>query len=131
MNKINLLGTIVKDIELRHTTSDMQVANFTLAVKRKVKNKDGNYDSDFVNCVAYGKLGETISKFFKKGSRILIDGELRNNNYENKKGEKVYSTNVVVNDIDFIDKLEKKTEEESNPYKAMGEKVENDIEMPF
>jgi single-strand DNA-binding protein len=140
MNKIFLLGNLTKDVETRYTTNNLCIATFNIAVRREQKNKEGNYDSDFINCVAYGKLGETIGKYFKKGSRIVVDGELRNNNYE-KDGVKHYSDNVVVNSISFVDKPEKKEEKidteivqqamNDDPYKAMGEEVQAGFELPF
>lgn len=111
MNVIVLSGTLVKDVEIRHTKSDLAIGNFTIAVRRDTKNKDGNYDTDFVNCVAYGKTAETINSYFKKGSRILLEGKIQTGSYENSKGEKVYTTNVAVSNINFVDKAEKSNSE--------------------
>lgn len=139
MNKVFLLGNLTKDVETRYTTNDLCIATFSIAVRRGQKNKEGNYDSDFISCVAYGKLAETIGKYFKKGSRIVIDGEIRNNNYE-KDGIKHFSDNVVVNSINFVDKPEKKETTDTEivqqamsdePYEAMGKQVEADFELPF
>ena len=110
MNVIVLSGTLVKDVELRHTKNDLSVGSFTIAVRREIKNKDGNYESDFVNCIAYGKLAETINSYFKKGSRILLEGRIQTGSYE-KDGKKVYTTDIVVNNINFVDKIEKSNSE--------------------
>ena len=107
MNVVVLSGTLVRDVELRYTKNDLAIANFTIAIKREVKNKDGVYESDFVNCIAYGKLGETINNYFKKGSRILLDGKIQTGSYEGQDGKKVYTTNIAVNQINFVDKVEK------------------------
>ena len=106
MNKVLILGTLVRDVELRYTQSGMAIARFSLAVRRDAKNKEGNYDSDFVNCVAYQKLGETIQKHFKKGSRILIEGHIQTGSYE-KDDKKVYTTDIIVENINFVDKIQK------------------------
>lgn len=111
MNVIVLSGTLVKDVEIRHTKNDVAIGNFTIAVRRDIKNKEGNYDTDFVNCVAYGKTAETLNSYFKKGSRILLEGKIQTGSYENSKGEKVYTTNVAVSNINFVDKAEKSNSE--------------------
>lgn len=104
MNKVTLFGRLVKDPELRKSAkSNLSVASFTLAVRRKTKNAAGEYESDFVRCVAWRNLAELIMQYFFKGSRILVCGSLRTDSYE-KDGKKQYSTYVVVDDINFVDK---------------------------
>lgn len=103
MNKVCLLGTLTKDVDIRYTPSNVAVAKFTIALKRDVKNKEGNYDSDFINCLAYNQLAEVISKYFKKGNRILIEGRIQTGSYENANKEKIYTTDVVVEKMNFID----------------------------
>lgn len=104
MNKVTLFGRLVKDPELRKSAkSNLSVASFTLAVRRKTKNAAGEYESDFVRCVAWRNLAELIMQYFFKGSRILICGSLRTDSYE-KDGKKQYSTYVTVEDINFVDK---------------------------
>lgn len=104
MNKVTLFGRLVKDPELRKSAkSNLSVASFTLAVRRKTKNAAGEYESDFVRCVAWRNLAELIMQYFFKGSRILVCGSLRTESYE-KDGKKQYSTYVVVDDINFVDK---------------------------
>lgn len=125
MNVIVLSGTLVKDVELRHTKNDLAVGSFTIAVRRELKNKEGNYESDFINCVAYGKLAETINNYFKKGSRILLDGKIQTGSYEGQDGKKVYTTNVVVNQINFVDKTEKSNSE------IVKDAVSDEIPLPF
>lgn len=137
MNKVIILGTIVRDIEMRYTQTNLAIARFTLAVRRDIKNKEGNYESDFISCLAYGKTGETIGKYFKKGSHILVEGHIQTGSFENSKHEKKYTTDVIVENINFVDKFEKK---ETNPYEEMGKQVQMDtiqnesgtsFEMPF
>lgn len=103
MNKVILDGRIVRDPEVRYTAGEKAtcIARFTLASTRTFKNADGNYDSDFITCVAMGKNGEFIEKYFKKGSGIVVEGNIRTGNYTNKDGVKVYTTEVYVDSIGF------------------------------
>lgn len=100
MNKLILLGNATKDPEVRYGNDNKPVARFGIAVQRKYKNKDGNYDTDFFNLVSFGKTAEFVEKYIKKGTKILVECELRNNNYE-KDGKTVYSDQIVVNAIEF------------------------------
>lgn len=102
MNKVILIGRITKDVELKTTTSGKSVATFTLAVNKDFKNADGNYDADFINCVAFGQQAETISKFVHKGDRFGVDGKISTRNYD-KNGSKVYVTEVIVNGFEFLE----------------------------
>ena len=138
MNRVIIQGRITKDVELRHTQTGTAIAKLNVAVRRKLKNKEGKYDSDFVNCIAYNQLGETISKYFKKGNRIAIEGRLQSGSYTNQKGDKIYTTDVVIDEVEFIDeKPKEETQTEivkqamsDDPYTAMGMKVEQS-ELPF
>ena len=123
MNKVFLKGNLVKDIEVRTTPSETKVGRFIVATKRNVKNKDGNYDSDFINCIAFDNHAEFIKKYFNKGSGILLEGNIRTGSYE-RNGEKVYTTDVVVEKVEFVDK-----QQQSDPYADMGNKVAN--EQPY
>ena len=100
MNKIELMGRLVADVELKKATKKdgADYTKFTLAVPRKnVKDK-----TDFINCVAFGKLAEVIAKFCKKGQRIIVCGSLQIDSVE-KDGNKTYYTNVMVNDFYFTE----------------------------
>lgn len=137
MNVTILKGNLTKNIELRYTTKDMAIARFNLAVRRDIKNKDGNYDSDFISCIAYGKTAELLSKYTEKGSKLLITGRITTGSYENSKGEKVYTTDILVNTVEFLDKkketqeaTEEQHEEEHDPFKEMGDKVSSE-DLPF
>ena len=103
MNRVILIGNLVKDVELRQTKTDFKIANFTLAINRETKNKEGNYDADYISCVAYGNTAELVSKFLEKGSKISVEGHIQTGSYENKEGKKVYTTDVAVEKIQFLD----------------------------
>lgn len=128
MNKVILKGNITKDIELRHTPNGVAVATFTVATKRNYKNQSGEYESDFIRCVAYRETAELINKYFLKGSGIIIEGQIKTGSYENN-GKKVFTTDVMVEHVDFVEKKEK--ENTTDPFEEMGKKVENDYDLPF
>lgn len=96
MNKVFLKGRLTKDPELRYTTNDTPVATFTLAIGRREKDK-----TDFLNCVAWGKTGEFVSKYFVKGQEMLSVGRIQVRDYDNKEGKKVYVTEVIVEEVEF------------------------------
>ena len=102
MNKVLLIGNLTKEVEVRFTTTNTKVAKFTLGIRRDVQNKEGNYDSDFINCVAYGNQAELVSKYLDKGSKISVEGRIQTGSYE-KDGKKVHTTDVVVEKIQFLD----------------------------
>ena len=102
MNKVLLIGNLTKAVEVRYTKSEMKVANFTLGITREIKNKDGNYDSDYINCVAYGNQADLVSKYLDKGSKVSVEGRIQTGSYE-KDGKKVYTTDVIVEKIQFLD----------------------------
>ena len=102
MNKIILVGRLTKDPEVRTTSAGFNTVNFTVAVNRNFKNKDGNYDADFLPCVAFRQTADFISKFFKKGSMISLDGRVQTRNYDAQDGSKRYVTEVVVENVEFV-----------------------------
>ena len=98
MNKVFLKGRLARDPELRYTTNNTPVATFTLAIGRKTKDNENKVD--FINCVAWGKTGEFVSKYFKKGQEILAVGRIQVRDYE-KDGKKVYVTEVIIEEVEF------------------------------
>lgn len=105
MNKCMLVGRLTRDPEIRYTQGENAscIARFSIAINRRFKNAEGNYDADFINCVAFGKGGEFIEKYFKKGMAIGISGRIQTGNYTNKDGVKVYTTDVVVEEAEFVE----------------------------
>ena len=105
MNTVNLVGNICKDMEIRYTTGDNSnaVLRNTIAVQREFKNKETNkYDSDFINIVAFSKTAEFLNKYFKKGSKVGIVGHIQTGSYTNKEGQKIYTTDVIVDKVEFV-----------------------------
>lgn len=110
MNKAILIGRLTKKPELKSTASGVSVATFTVAVNRRFKNADGNYDADFINCVAWRQQAEFLCKFFDKGSQIGIVGSIQTRSYDGADGKKVYVTEVACDEIYFVG-----TRKESQP----------------
>lgn len=99
MNKVNLIGNLVKDPELRYTKNNTPVASYTIAINTRYGE---NQETDYINITTWGKAGEFVSNYFKKGQAIGITGRLKNKNYEDNNGVKHYSMEVVTEDIEFV-----------------------------
>jgi single-strand DNA-binding protein len=103
MNKVCMMGRLTRDVELRYGgTNNVAVANFTLAVNRRFK-QEGQTDADFINCVAFGKTGEFVGKYFNKGLQVAVEGRIQTRTYDNAEGKKVYVTEVVAESVYFAD----------------------------
>lgn len=103
MNKVILMGRLTRDPETRTTTGGTSVCSFSIAVDRSYVKQGEERQADFFNCVAWNKTGEFVSKYFTKGNKILLEGELQNNNYEDNNGVKHYSVNVNVGKVYFVE----------------------------
>ena len=104
MNKVILMGRLTRDPEVRYIQGDnaMAIARYSLAVDRRFK-RDGEPDADFINCVAFGKSGEFAEKYLKKGTKVAVVGRIQTGSYTNKDGQKVYTTDVVVEEQEFAE----------------------------
>ena len=108
INKVVLLGRLTKDPDLKYAAgSGTAVCRFTVAINRQSK-KD---ETDFINCIAFGKTGETITKYFTKGSKIAITGNIRTGSYDAKDGTKRYTTDAIVETFEFVESTKKETNE--------------------
>lgn len=104
LNRVILSGRLTADPELRYTQSGTAVANFRLAVDRQFKNKDTNErEADFVNCILWRKSAENFCNFTHKGSLVGVDGRLQSRSYQNKDGQTVYVTEVVVDNFSLLE----------------------------
>lgn len=130
MNKVILIGNLTKEPELRTTAGGKSVTTFTVAVQRKFKNESGNFDADFINCIAWGKTAEFVSQYFKKGNKIATVGSIQTRTYD-KDGQKVYVTEVVVEEVHFVES--KKAESETKPVSIpeIPPMPNNDDDLPF
>lgn len=105
MNKVVLVGRLTADPQLKYTAgAGTAVTTFTLAVDRQFKNKDGQREADFINCVVWSKLAEVMANNLSKGRQIAVSGRIQTRNYDGKDGKKVYVTEVIVEDFQFLDK---------------------------
>ncbi|MBQ0111859.1 MAG: single-stranded DNA-binding protein [Bacteroidales bacterium] len=104
MNKVQLVGRLVRDAEVRYTSGDspMAIARWTVACDRRIK-KDGEQNADFIQCIAFGKTAEFIERYFFKGNKIGIVGRIQTGSYENKDGQKVYTTEVLAEEVEFVE----------------------------
>lgn len=103
LNRAILTGRLTRDPELRSTQNGTKVCSFTLAVDRQFRNKDGEREADFVQCVIWRKSAENFAKFTHKGSLVGIDGRIQTRNYENQQGDRVYVTEIVVDNFALLD----------------------------
>lgn len=122
MNKVVILGRLTTKPELRYTPSNTGYTRFSVAVDRRVKSQDGTRETDFINCVAWGKTAEIIARYFDKGNQICVDGSIRTGSYTAQDGSKRYTTDVNVDNFDFVDKKDNSNggfvsnEAQSTPY---------------
>lgn len=104
MNKAILMGRLTRDPEVRYTNGDkpMCIARYTLAVDRRFK-RDGQDGADFIPCVAFGKGGEFVEKYCKNGTKLAVTGRIQTGSYTNKDGQKVYTTEIVIEEQEFAE----------------------------
>ena len=103
MNKIILIGRMSKDIEIRYTQNQKEVGSFDLAVNRNYRSSNGEYDTDFFKCIAWGNLAKTIQTYTSKGSQLAIEGRVENRTYQANDGTNRHVTEVVVEGVHLID----------------------------
>ena len=102
MNKAFLIGRLTRDPELRYSSSNAAIANFSIAIDRQYTNNQGQRETDFINIVAFQKQAENIKKYVTKGSLVAVDGRIQTRNYEDKDGKRVYVTEVVADRVQFL-----------------------------
>ena len=120
MNKVILMGRLTRDPDVRYSQSDssMAIARFSLAVDRRFKKQGDTVTADFFNCTAFGKQAEFVEKYLKQGTKIVVTGRIQNDNYTNKEGQKVYSVQIMVEEIECAES------------KAAGQSQQNDSMPP-
>lgn len=114
INSTTLVGRLTKDPELRTTPSGVEVGNFTLAVNRTFTNQNGEREADFINCIVFRKQAVNVNQYLSKGKLAGIVGRLQTRSYENKEGQKLYVTEVVCDNVQFLEP--KDSQNESNSY---------------
>lgn len=149
MNKVFLVGRLTRDPELRYTSSNLATMRCSIAVDRQFVREGEERGADFINIVAFGNRAETMSKYLTKGSQIAVDGRIQTGSYDGQDGKKVYTTDVVVENFQFLDSkgsrnmdgLDEPTDnnipnedttDSSDPFADFGAKIEvSDSELPF
>ena len=124
MNKVFLIGRLTRDPELRYSSSNAAIANFSIAIDRQYTNGQGQRETDFINIVAFQKQAENIKKYVGKGSLVAVDGRIQTRNYEDKDGKRVYVTEILANNISFLDS--KGTNTSSNDFNSLPEPPRED-----
>lgn len=142
MNKVFIIGRLTREPELRHTQSGMACCQITVAVNRP-KQKDKEQEADFINVVVWDKQGENLAKYQSKGNQIAVEGRIQTRNYDDKEGKKVFVTEVVAINVQYLDSkkaigdtqgdTKSDTQEAEDPYAAFGERVEieQQMDLPF
>lgn len=146
MNKAILMGRLTRDPEVRYSQGENQtaIARFTLAVDRRFKRAGETQEADFIGCVAFGKQAEFVEKYFKQGMKMVAVGRIQTGSYTNKDGQKVYTTDVVAEEIEFAESKGNNSEASQQghsnfrpePNSAIGDGFMNipdgiDEELPF
>ena len=104
MNNVSIVGNLVRDVELKYSASGVAFANLTVAVQRQFKNANGERESDFISCKAFKHTAEALANYTKKGDKIGIVGSIQTGSYEKSDGTRVYTTDVAVSSITFLEK---------------------------
>ena len=146
MNKAIIIGRLTRDPEMRTTTSGINSTTFTVAVSRNYTSPNGERETDFLNCVAWRKQAENISKFCKKGTQVAVEGRIQTRSYDAQDGTKRYVTEIVADNVTFLgtkgtgDAISdnfvgnniETTDISEDPYKDFGEDVAlSDDDLPF
>ncbi len=156
MNKVFLVGRLTRDPDLRYGASNNAVMRSSLAVDRQFANQNGEREADFINIVAFGNRAETMKKYLTKGSQIAVSGRIQTGSYDGQDGKKVYTTDVIIDEFQFLDSKGSRVEtnetsssdsnitpydfndnsnnsnDETDPFKDFGDKIEiDDSDLPF
>jgi single-strand DNA-binding protein len=148
MNKAILIGRLTRDPEVRYSQGDnsVAVARFTLAVDRRFKKAGDTQDADFISCVTFGKQAEFVEKYFRQGMKMAAVGRIQTGSYTNRDGQKVYTTDIVIEEVEFAESKSHNPEAVRDnsyqkdfgpePSSAMGDGFMNipdgiDEELPF
>ena len=130
MNKVELIGRLTKDPELKFTANQTKYCQFSLAVERRFKDKEGQRVTDFINCIAWRNTAEFITKYFKKGARIGASGSIQTRSYDDENGIKRFVTEVVIDEAEFVESSSQQTAEpsETGPEQPAEDQQEH---LPF
>ncbi|WP_423189440.1 single-stranded DNA-binding protein [Alkalibacterium sp. f15] len=131
INNTVLVGRLTRDPELKYTGSGLAVASFNIAVERPFSNANGEKETDFINCVVWKKTAEALSNFTSKGSLIGLTGRIQTRNYEGNDGKRVYVTEVVAENVKFLEPKKTSKKESSSSESDYVQNSKNDVEDAF
>ena len=129
MNKVILIGRLIKDPDVRMGTNDTKIARYTLAVNRKY-HKNNEPTADFIGCVALGKNGEFAEKYLYKGIKIAVTGRIQTGSYTNRDGQKVYTTDVLIEEQEFSESKKSQSEEQRPPIPSPEQGADDSMSVP-
>lgn len=121
MNKVTLIGRLTRDPEIRYSQNSeqpMAIARYTLAVDRRMRREGSDQNADFISCIAFGKQAEFAEKYLLKGTKIAINGRIQTGSYTNKDGQKIYTTDIVVEDHEFVESKARNASSSTNSVSA-------------
>ena len=146
INSVNLTGRLTRDPELRKTQSDIAITNITLAVNRTFSDANGERQADFINCVLFRKTAEIAQQYLRKGNLVGVTGRLQSRSYDNKDGQRVFVTEVVVENLAFLESKQQSQDsnqqsqqysqpqvrngQQENPFASGGVEI-TDADLPF
>ena len=128
MNRVELIGRITRDPELRYTSSNIATTRFTLAVNRPFQSQNGEQGTDFINVVVWRKQAENVKKYVSKGSLVAVEGRIQTGSYE-RDGQRVYTTDVVADSVQFLEtksQSQSRTSEDVTPADFVQDSAMND-----
>jgi len=136
MNHVHIMGRLTRDPEVRYGNENNSVAKFTLAVDRRYKKQGEEQQADFISCVAFNKQAEFIEKYIKKGVKIIVTGRIQTGSYVNKDGQRVYTTDVICEEIEFAESKSNNAGAQQAEPSSAGDGFMNipdgiDEELPF
>ncbi|MDN6626247.1 MAG: single-stranded DNA-binding protein [Pisciglobus halotolerans] len=132
MNNVSLVGRLTKDIDLRYTSNGTAVGNFTLAVNKPFKNQSGEQEADFIRCVIWRKSAEAMANYTSKGSMVSVSGSIETGSYDDNDGKRVYTTEVNVNNVQFLDsKKDSGSNQQQSNYPSNQPVDISDDSLPF
>ena len=120
MNKVILMGRLTRDSEVRYSQGEnaLAIARYTLAVDRRAARREGEATADFINCVAFGRSAEFAERYLRQGTKIVVSGRIQTGSYTNRDGQKVYTTEVVVEESEFAESKANSSAPSNNSYQA-------------
>ncbi len=136
MNRVELVGRLTTKPELRYTGSNVPFTRFTVAVNRTFSNQNGERETDFINCVIWRKQAENVCNYLNKGSLVSVEGRIQTGSYDDKDGNKRYTTDVVADSVQFLESKaqSEKHADDVTPYNLDSQEPKNDVsveEDPF